>query len=326
MISAITSFREHLWSSFAFLIFVAFVSVSSAQDESVNARSTDTQENDSTLTLARPRASAANFASLGTPKPVEIPEPETAESLAAGFRERSAQRRAQSAEAGESSGLVRDIMKAGVRLTPEPTLGDLLKEGMRVSAAAVKDYLASLVSGSSATHSPPQSFPQPQVSDYEDRTLFRDELAGFEVAYPKTWERNPLVKGKRLAIRNSDTSKLGVISISVANAKNDLADAEKFKAYFKDQLPAVLVKGMKDRFGNGELIQSDEKVLSGHSAVLLVVSYDIQQPTGELTIVSAQLHCLRNGKIYTLNFESPANSFEDNWATFEKVMTTFNFR
>lgn len=313
--------------TFIFLIFVAFVSVSSAQDDSVNARSTVTQENDSTLTLARPKAAAASFADLGPVEAVKVPQPESAESLAAGFQERSAQRRTQSAGSEESSsGLVRDIMKGGVRLTPEPTLGDLLKEGMRVSAAAVKDYLASLVSGSSATHSPPQSFPQPQVSDYEDRTLFRDELAGFEVAYPKTWERNPLVKGKRLAIRNSDTSKLGVISISVANAKNELADAEKFKAYFKDQLPAVLVKGMKDRFGNGELIQSDEKVLSGHSAVLLVVSYDIQQPTGDLTIVSAQLHCLRNGKIYTLNFESPANSFEDNWATFEKVMTTFNFR
>lgn len=312
--------------TFIFLSFVAFVSVSSAQDESVNARSTDTQENAWIDDLLKryleedeQEAAGLNERRVSLDKPLDLAADAPA----------PAPRRDQLSVDAYLDHITRSTQAQRfgtfIEAVP-PTLGDLLKERMRVSAAAVKDYLASLVSGSSATHSPPQSFPQPQVSDYEDRTLFRDELAGFEVAYPKTWERNPLVKGKRLAIRNSDTNKLGVISISVANAKNDLADAEKFKAYFKDQLPAVLVKGMKDRFGNGELIQSDEKVLSGYSAVLLVVSYDIQQPTGELTIVSAQLHCLRNGKIYTLNFESPANSFEDNWATFEKVMTTFNFR
>jgi len=89
------------------------------------------EENDSTLTLARPRAAAANFGSLGTPEPVEIPEPESAESVAAGFRERSAQRRAQSATAEEaSSGFIRDIMKGGVRLTPERTLGEEFSVGL----------------------------------------------------------------------------------------------------------------------------------------------------------------------------------------------------
>jgi len=163
-------------------------------------------------------------------------------------------------------------------------------------------------------------------SEYEERELFRDDVAGFEVAYPKTWEPNPLVEGKRLALRNSDSKDLGVISVTVAKANSDLADREKFLEQFKNEVPDALLASLKSRFGDGQLIRVDETVLSGQKAVLIVLSYDVQQPTGSVSIVSAQLHCLKDGKIYTLNFESPATSFDQNWTTFEKVMSTFNFR
>jgi len=164
------------------------------------------------------------------------------------------------------------------------------------------------------------------ASEYEERELFRDAVAGFEVAYPKTWETNPLVEGKRLAIRNSNSEDLGVISVAVAKAKGDLADPDKFVQQFKEEVPDALLASLKSRFGDGQVIRVDETVLSGQRAVLIVMSYDLQQPTGAISIASAQLHCLKEGIIYTLNFESPATSFDRNWTTFEKVMSTFNFR
>lgn len=161
---------------------------------------------------------------------------------------------------------------------------------------------------------------------YEDRELFRDDEAGFELGYPKTWEVNPLTKGKRFAIRNRDASKLGVISVSVARANNEVADPEKYMAFCREKLPNTLVKAMKDRFGNGELIEHGDVQLSGHPAHRITMTYDVVQPTGSITLVSAQLHCVKDGKLYILNFESPATTFDENWTAFETVMTTFNFR
>lgn len=163
-------------------------------------------------------------------------------------------------------------------------------------------------------------------SSYEDRELFRDEEAGFEIAYPKLWELNPLQKGKRFAIRNSDADKLGVISVSVARVKNEAAVPAKYMAYCREKLPGVLEKSLRERMGNGEIVEHEDVQLSGHPAHRITMSYDVNQPTGSITLVSAQLHCVKDGMLYILNFESPAATFDENWSAFETVMTTFNFR
>jgi hypothetical protein len=163
-------------------------------------------------------------------------------------------------------------------------------------------------------------------SSYEDRELFRDDEAGFEVAYPKTWEENPLQQKKRFAIRNSDTQKLGVISVSVARAKNDVADPDKYMAFCREKLPSILVKGMEDRMGNGELIEHADLQLSGHPAHRFTMTYDVNQPTGSITLISSQVHCVKDGKLYILNFETPFVTFDENYSAFESVLSTFNFR
>jgi len=164
------------------------------------------------------------------------------------------------------------------------------------------------------------------AATYGEWELFRDEEAGFEVTYPKAWEVNPLTKGKRFAIRNSDASKLGVISVSVAKVNNEMADPDTYMKFCRETLPSTLVKSLKDRFGNGELVEHDDATLSGSPAHRVTVTYDVEQPTGSISLVSAQLHCVKDGKLYLLNFESPATTFDENWTAFEKVMSTFNFR
>ncbi len=164
------------------------------------------------------------------------------------------------------------------------------------------------------------------AGNYEPRELFRDEVAGFEVTYPKTWEKNSLTKGKRLAIRNADADKLGVISVSVATLKNDLADPSVYLKFCKEKLADALVKGANERIGDGDLIEQGTVKLSGHDAYRVIITYDVRQPTGAVSLVSCQVHCPKNEKLYVLNFESPAATFEENWSAFETVLTTFNFR
>lgn len=86
------------------------------------------EEDDSTLTLASPRASAANFASLGTPEPVEIPKSSDEEDFQTWLaRER------QAASAREDAGvtsLTRSLSQQAVRLTPERTLGEEFSVGL----------------------------------------------------------------------------------------------------------------------------------------------------------------------------------------------------
>ena len=196
-------------------------------------------------------------------------------------------------------------------------MNELVHRKPRISTQVLPIVLASLVALLS----------QPAFgSEYEERELFRDEEAAFELTYPKTWETNPLTKGKRFAIRNSDSTKLGVISVSVARLKNDLANPKFYLDHAKNKLPQELVEATQSRVGNAELVSTEETVLSGQEAVVVTLMYDVNQPTGSITIVSAQLHCVKDGKLYLLNFESPAFSFDENWTTFEKVMTTFTFR
>lgn len=156
-----------------------------------------------------------------------------------------------------------------------------------------------------------------------DARLYRNSTHGFELTWPSTWEINPLVQGPVFAIKNKDNSKLGVLSVSVGSLKTD---HNKLMAQLEKDGGKSVLRGVKNRFGDAELISFEKTRISGFPAFMTTMSYGVSNLDFQMKVIAIQIVCVHAQKIYLLNFESPDLSFKENHRVFKAIVSSFNFR
>ncbi len=156
-----------------------------------------------------------------------------------------------------------------------------------------------------------------------DARLYRNSMHGFELTWPSTWEINPLVQGPVFAIKNKDNLKLGVLSVSVGSLKTD---NDKLMAQLEKDGGESVLRSVKNRFGDAELIAFEKTRISGFPAFMTTMSYGVNNLDFQMKVIAIQVVCIHAQKIYLLNFESPDFSFKENHRIFKAIASSFNFR
>lgn len=153
--------------------------------------------------------------------------------------------------------------------------------------------------------------------------LYRNSTHGFELTWPGTWEINSLAQGPVFAIKNKDNSRFGVFSVSVGSVQTD---SDKLMAQLEKDSGKSVLRSVKSRFGDAELIGFEKTRVSGFPAFMTTISYEVNNLDFRMKITAIQVVCIHVQKIYLFNFESPDFSFEENYRTFKTIMSSFNFR
>jgi hypothetical protein len=153
-------------------------------------------------------------------------------------------------------------------------------------------------------------------------TIYRNNKLGFELTYPNTWEVNDLVPDAAFSIKNRNKNEFGTLSVSVANFT---MDAAKYWANI-DMIIRGLEEKFRSRFPDAEIIERGETFLGGHPAYIIATQYTIRNLRFEMEVTNIQVQCIRNSKLFILNFETPNAYFQKNFLTFQAIAATFNFR
>ncbi len=161
------------------------------------------------------------------------------------------------------------------------------------------------------------------VQDNNNRILHRDDILGYEITYHKSWEINPLAPNAVFALKNSDDEKLGVLSVNVANLK---MDSDQLRKFIRQDKGKQYIEQIRTRFPNAILIDTSETYLGSFPAFQTICSYTNKNLDYEMTIIAHQIVCIRNHKIWLINFESPKFSYEENLCIAKEFLKTFNFR
>ena len=147
-------------------------------------------------------------------------------------------------------------------------------------------------------------------------------MLGFAISYPSLWEEAESPGNTPFLIRNNNQNKLASISIDVTGFNGS---KEKFMYALKTH-PDGFIEKYKKRFPNIELIESGETHLGSFPAYLLSFIYTMKNLNTEVDIVCFQILCIRDKKIYVVNYETDSNSFEKSFPDYDKIISTFNFR
>ncbi|MFA7257308.1 MAG: hypothetical protein WC047_07030 [Kiritimatiellales bacterium] len=157
----------------------------------------------------------------------------------------------------------------------------------------------------------------------EETVLYRNQELGFELSYPQSWVVNQLVNGPAFALRNTDNSVMGTISVSVINLGDG---AQKFFRQMTEDAGRSKLESVKARFGEARLVEAKETTLSGEPACFTRLDYRIKNLDLDRWIANIQLIAAHDGLAYIINFESPVETLDVNYQTFRAIVYTFNFR
>ena len=151
---------------------------------------------------------------------------------------------------------------------------------------------------------------------------YRNNQLGFEISYSNNWVQSKRPDNSPFFIQRKSADEPGTIGIKVANLTGD---KDKFMRGIK-QNPEIMIKKYKQRFPDAELIKSEDTYLGGFPAYYVKASYSIKNLNFEIKVISLQIFCIRDNKIYLVSFETPQNIFNKTFVEFQAIMATFNYR
>lgn len=155
-----------------------------------------------------------------------------------------------------------------------------------------------------------------------DVKTYRNDVLGFEISYPSYWEESESPGNTPFLIRNNTPNKLASISIDATNFEGN---KQKFM-YALKTYPNKFLEKYKKRFQMIELIESGETHLGSFPAYLLSYIYTMKNLNTGVDIACFQILCIRENRLYSVNFETYMSFFEDTIGDFENIISTFNFR
>ena len=150
----------------------------------------------------------------------------------------------------------------------------------------------------------------------------RNEGLGFEISYLNSWEQSQAPGNPALFIKRKSTTEPGTISINVANFTGN-------KDSFMQEVqshPEKFIEEYKQRFPSAEMLEHGETYLGGFPAYFITTNYTLKNLNVEIDIVAMQIFCIKDKKIYLVNFETPLLLFEKTFNEFQAILATFNFR
>ena len=162
---------------------------------------------------------------------------------------------------------------------------------------------------------------QEAVIASEVKTHRNDQL-GFEISYLANWEQSQAPGKSAFFIKRKSATEPGTISINVANFTGNKG---KFMREVKAK-PEKFIEKYKQRFPSAEMLENGETYLGGFPGYFITTNYTLKNLNIEIDIVAMQIFCIKDRKIYLVNFETPLLLFEKTFNEFQAIMATFNFR
>ena len=151
---------------------------------------------------------------------------------------------------------------------------------------------------------------------------YRNEELSFEVSYLENWEESNAPDNPPFFIKRKSAKEPGTISIDVKNFTGDKAEVMRgMKAN-----PENFTEKFKQRFPSAKMLENGDTYLGGFPAYYITTGYTLRNLNVEMHIVDMQIYCIKDKKVYLVNFETPLLLFKKTFSEFQAIMATFNFR
>ncbi len=151
--------------------------------------------------------------------------------------------------------------------------------------------------------------------------VYQSQQFGFQISYPHNWQQNEPAPGAVFTIYKK--IKPAGISVNVSNFTGDKATVMKqmeTKSFRND-----LVSRVQLRFPDAKLLNYKKAFVGNSPANFFTIQYAMKTADSSLEIVSVQILCIYQKKMYSIHLESSKASFTENYEEFEKIVATFKF-
>ena len=153
---------------------------------------------------------------------------------------------------------------------------------------------------------------------------YRNNELGFEISYLTNWKRSTSPGNPSFFIKRKSPTEPGTITIDIAPFTGNAAD--KFIREMKSNPDRYMQKLRKNRFPDAEIVEKGDTYLGGFPAYFITMTYSIRNLNINFKIVTMQIFCVKDGRLFLVSFETSLQMFEKMFSEFEVILTTFNFR
>lgn len=138
------------------------------------------------------------------------------------------------------------------------------------------------------------------------------------------WEKTTSPEKPIFFIKRRSSAAPGTISINLAPFTGDKA----FKALkrIKSDPNGYADRLRKKRFPDAEMLKYGDTYLGGFPAYLHTISYSVKNLDRVVSVVTVQIFCIKEGRMFLVNFETQVHTFERVYKEFETILASFNFR
>ena len=152
---------------------------------------------------------------------------------------------------------------------------------------------------------------------------YRNNQLGFEISYPENWEQYQSPGNLVFSIKRKSITEPSTININVANFTGD---KNRFMREIKKSNPEKIVQEFRKRFPDAKVLAKRETYLGGFPAYVIELQYSIKNLNIDINVITIQIFCIRDRKIYLVQFETPLILFKKTFNEFQAILATFNFR
>lgn len=161
-----------------------------------------------------------------------------------------------------------------------------------------------------------------QILFAEQVQTYRNEKVGFEISYLSNWMQAQSPGKSVFFIKRVQEDQPATISINVAKYSGNKSS---FIQEMKDQSTSLLSKFQK-RFPDSEMLENGDTYLGGHKGYYHIIKYTIKNLNIAIDILALQVICIKDEKLFLINFETPLLFFDNTFNEFQAILATFNFR